>query len=248
MPELERTPEPGKRIVIEGTDATGKSTQADMLAIQLRLNELSVLRIDEPDSARNYRGDVLVPAATELRKIIKDGSVERTPAANVVMFTAAAIANWATVTRPHLLQGGWGVQARDYRSRMAYQGHAENYGIEAVEKITEDTMDELYMNADFTVILDFPDEHEKARQARIAARGPLEKPDTFESRDQKFQQDIRDGYRIIAERDGIELINANQSRIEIADEIWGHMVGKLGLDLVKYDWQAVELLLATPNK
>ncbi len=235
--------EPGKRIVVEGTDGTGKSTTANMIAAQLRLNELSVLRIDEPDSAFNHRGDILVPAASELRKIIKDGSIERTADANVVMFTAAAIANWKSATRPHLLKGGWGVQARDYRSRMAFQGHAEGYGIDAVEKITRDTMDDLYMEPDYTVILDFPDKDEDIRQSRITSRGPLETPDTFESRNATFQQDVRDGYRLIAARDGIDIINANQSRVEIADEVWTRMVGKVGVDLVKYDWNAIEQLV-----
>lgn len=232
--------EPGKRIIIEGTDGTGKSTQANMLAMQLRLNAIDVLRIDEPDSAMDHKGTILVPAASEMRKIIKDGSIERTAEANVVMFTAAAIANWKTATQPHLLQGGWGVQARDYRSRMAYQGHAENYGIDEVERITEATMDDHYMNPDFTVILDFPDEAEQVRESRIGNRGPLDTPDTFESRDASFQQSIRDGYRFIAQRDNIEVIDANQSKIEIADEIWNRMVGKLSLDLVKYDWEAIE--------
>lgn len=235
--------EVGKRIIIEGTDATGKSTQSDMLATQLRLNELSVLRVDEPDSALDDNGNVLVPVARELRTIIKDGSIERTADANVVLFTAAAIANWKTATRPHLLRGGWAVQARDYRSRMAYQGHAERYGIERVEAMTRNTMDALYMDPDLTVILDFPDSEEAARLARISQRGPLATLDTFESRPEQFQQDIRDGYRFIAARDGIEVINANQSKIEIAEQIWNKMVGKLGLDLVKYDWDEIEAKL-----
>lgn len=234
----------GKSITIEGTDGTGKSTQADMLAAQLRLNEISVLRIDEPDTAFNYRGDILVPAASELRKIIKDGSIQRTADANVTLFTAAAIANWKAAALPHLQNGGWRVQARDYRSRMAYQGHAEKFGIENVEEITRNTMDEVYMKPDYTVILDFPDTEENARLARISQRGPLETLDTFESRPEQFQQDIRDGYRIIAERDNIDVINANKSKIEIADQIFNKMVGKLGLDLVRYDWAAIETLVA----
>lgn len=234
----------GKSITVEGTDGTGKSTQADMLAAQLRLNEISVLRIDEPDTAFNYKGDILVPAASELRKIIKDGSIERSADANVTLFTAAAIANWKAATLPHLRNGGWRVQARDYRSRMAYQGYAEKFGIENVEEITRNTMDDTYMEPDYTVILDFPDTEETARLARISQRGPLETLDTFESRPEQFQQDIRDGYRLIAEQDGIDVINASQSKIEIADQIWNKMIGKLGLDLVKYDWTAIEMLVA----
>lgn len=97
---------PGHRIVIEGTDGTGKTTIANMVAWRLRQNGLRVIRVDEPDSATDENGTILAPAASELRKIIKNGTIERTPAANVTLFTAARLANWLTVTRPALQQGG----------------------------------------------------------------------------------------------------------------------------------------------
>ena len=92
-------PDAGRRIIIEGTDGTGKTTVANLIAAQLRHIGREVIRIDEPDSAHDEAGTVLVPAASELRKIIKDGSIARTPDANVVLFTAARFANWATVTQ-----------------------------------------------------------------------------------------------------------------------------------------------------
>ena len=229
---------PGKRIVIEGTDGTGKTTAADLIAYRLRKNGLNVIRVDEPDSAIDGDGNVLVPAARELRKIIKDGTIERSPEANVNLFTASRFANWKLASLPGLIQGDFVIQARDFSSSEAYQGYAEGFGIDNVDAYTEKVLGPQYMHPDFQVILDFSDdeEDELERQKRISNRGVLEKPDTFEMRNDAFQQRIREGYRIIAERRGIELISANQTRDEIADTIWHKMVGTLGLQLTSYEW------------
>jgi thymidylate kinase len=63
--------ERGKYIIIECTDATGKITVADLLAVKAREAGHEVIRADEPDGALNEQGKVLVPIASELRKIIK---------------------------------------------------------------------------------------------------------------------------------------------------------------------------------
>lgn len=127
------------------------------------------------------------------------------------------------------------VQARDYTSTAVYQGYAEGYGAERVETITREALGDAYMQPDAQVILDFPDEREADRLARIAGRGLLDTPDTFEMRGQDFQQRLRDGYRIVASSKGIELIDAHGTRSEIAERVWGKTAGRL-LKLVEYNW------------
>jgi len=228
--------EPGKRIIIEGTDGTGKTTIANMLAHQLRLNGKRVLRVDEPNSAMDEEGRILVPAASELRKIIVDGSVPREPAANVVMLTASRFANWAIVSQPALARGDWVVQSRDDTSSNVYQGYAEGYGIENVEALSRATLGEQYMNPDFRIILDFDDAKEAERLARINNRSSLDIPDTFEMRSDGFQQRLRDGYRLIAAQQGIDTLMVDGNKEEVATMVWDKMVGKLGINLVRYGW------------
>ena len=224
--------ERGRRVVIEGTDGTGKSTIADITAEMLRRNGKHVIRLDEPDSAIDEDGTILVPAARELRKLIKDGSIERTPEANVTLFTAARLANWLQATKPALERGDWVVQARDYTSTEAYQGYAEGYGIENVAYITHQTLGNDYMLPDARVILDFDDNAEEERKRRIQQRGILETPDTFEMRGDDFQQRVRDGYRLIARRDNIPLISSQQEKEVVAREVWAQIMGQVGLSLV----------------
>ncbi len=68
-------PERGRQILIEGTDGTGKTTVANLVADRLREQGREVIRVDEPDSAKNEEGDILVPIATEVRDILKKRKV-----------------------------------------------------------------------------------------------------------------------------------------------------------------------------
>ena len=58
--------------------------------------------------------------------------------------------------------------------------------------------------------------HDK-RAKRIAMRGVLKNPDTFESRGQDFQKKVDDGYLEIAEAYGIPVVSADGTIDEVHD-------------------------------
>ena len=210
----------GTYIVIEGTDGTGKSTQAEILVKRLQEEGHVVAQFHEPDG---------VPIAHELRRIIVDGTLERSALTNALLFTAARRENWLQHGLPVLEQGGYVVTTRNYYSTLAYQavaeglnrGNTQNEDIEYIEALTRDATDERYMTPDFAFMLDIEDEDERSR--RIAQRGELTTPDTFESRNTTFQKKVIEGYRIIAKRKGLPMISAVQSPEEIASQIWSHI-------------------------
>lgn len=248
MSEFEPTIIPGKSIVIEGNDGTGKTTQANMLAWQLRRNNIEVIRVDEPDSAIDADGNVLVPLARDLRLAIKDGSYRHTPLLDVSMFNSSRYQNWIHASKPGLLRGAWRVQARDNTSTDVYQGHAEGLGINFVNDITRQTIDDdLYFEQDFKTILLFKDEIE--RLERVKNRAVLEVPDTFEMRGQNFQDRLNEGYPLVAEMQGIDVtyITKEQTPVEIADVLWAKMVGKIGINLIKFDWADYEKFSSSPS-
>ncbi len=200
--------ERGQYIVIEGSDGTGKTTVANLVAEELTQRERKVLRVDEPDSAFYYpEGEAIVPVAAELRRIIKDGSLARTAFTNILLFTAARHENWVSAIRPALTAGIDVVSARNYWSTLVYQGYAEGYDQQFILDITRQANGEQYMNPDQGFILDLVNEEE--RQRRIANRGELEKPDTFESRGDGFQQKLRSGYRDIAKKQDLPLVDVD---------------------------------------
>ena len=213
----------GEYFVTEGTDATGKTTVANLLA-EMAFNEgREVIRLDEPDSPYRYipnseNPQPLAPIASEIRSIIKDGTLARTALTNIHLFTASRAESWGTVVAPALERGAYVIAARNYLSTVAYQGYAEGMEPSKIISITQNSLGEDYMHPDHLTILDLSDESERAR--RIAQRGVLDKPDTFESRDAAFQQRLIDGYRAIAAEYAIALTSAAGDKHAIAEEIW----------------------------
>ena len=230
---------PGFRFVIEGNDGTGKSTQTDMLLWQFHKNSYETIRIDEPDSARDIHGTTLVPVSEQLRTLVKDGeSYTSNQVADLAMYNVSRFANWNLVTLPALLRGAAAGQARDYSSSLIYQGAGEGVSLDTVETATRAIMqDDRYFTPDYKTILAF--DNEEARLRRIENRGDVQEAlDKFEMRGDAFQKRINDTYELIAERDGIAItrITEHESRESIADRILNDVMGKTGIELVRYDW------------
>jgi dTMP kinase len=210
--------ERGEYIITEGTDATGKSTVADALALKAREEGREVIRVDEPDSAFDAQGEFLVPIASELRRIIKNGDLGRTAFTNILLFTASRLENWEQATKPALERGAWVIGARNWLSTLVYQGYGEGVDLDSIKDITKSTMGDTYLTPDHLFILDLEDEDERAR--RLNDRGPLETPDTFESRGDDFQYSLRQGYRTIAKDYDIQIVSAIPAKKEVANTIW----------------------------
>lgn len=214
--------ERGKYIVGEGGDGTGKSTQIDMLQNRLAERGIRSIQVHEPDG---FAGDETlglprVDKAIELRKLIKDGTIERTPWQNVLWFTEARMHNWREAMSPALKMGIWVLAARNVISTEVYQGIAEGVPLERIQAITREQVGEEYLSPDLTVVFSTDQE---TRAARIAARGELEKPDTFEMRGEDFQGMLNTGYLTIAEKYGYPVIDASRSREEVAEDFWRYV-------------------------
>lgn len=199
--------EQGKYIVIEGNDGTGKSVQVEK--IRERLGDVGIESIEFHEPAGT-------PIADEIRTIIKNGELERDGKTNLLLFTAARHEIWQRAERA-LALGRWVVSARNYYSTMAYQGYGEGLDLQLIENITHDFTSLRYMTPDLAVILTTGSE---TRSERIAARGEIEKPDTFESRGSTFQQALDDGYTQIAWSHRIPIIDASKPIEQVTDEIW----------------------------
>ncbi len=198
----------GKYIVIEGSDGTGKSTQVELLRATLEEQGITSIEFHEPEGT---------PIANEIRTVIKNGTLARSPGTNLLLFTAARHEIWQNA-RKKLGEGVWVVAARNYFSTLAYQGYGEGVSLELIENITREFTDETYMQPDFAAILSLDDERERTR--RIQSRGKLERPDTFESKDGVFQQAVKNGYLEIAKKRNLPVISASRPPEEVAAQIF----------------------------
>ena len=204
---------PGKYIVIEGNDGTGKTTQVELLANFLRQNGEIVQIVEEPGSDNPNN---TTPVANELRNAIKNGSLERSPEINVLLFSAARRELWQQKIQPALSRGEIVLAARNYFSTLAYQGQGEGINANEIIRLTKLFTDERYMHPDSLVVLIASHD---TRKTRIANRGTLKNPDTFESRGQDFQDTVNEAYEKLAYEHNLPTINASQSIDEIQRQI-----------------------------
>ena len=188
----------GKYIVIEGNDGTGKSTQVELLAEYLNKKGIETFVIHEPDGPG---------ISAEIRKVIKNGELERTPETNLLLFTASRHEIWRQA-REKLEQGVWVLSARNYLSTIVFQGYGEGLDIDLIKETTLRFTDAGYVTPDHTIILTLTKEE---RENRIAQRGELQNKDTFESRGSEFQAKLDTGYIQLAEQIEVPTVDAMQS-------------------------------------
>jgi dTMP kinase len=215
----------GKYIVIEGNDGTGKSTQVAKLANYFRERGRTVCVVEEPGSDDPEKS---TPIADELRKVIKNGDLARSAAVNVALFSAARRELWREKIRPALERGEIVLSARNYISTLVYQGRGEGYDESEILRLTKLFTDERYLHPDIMIILSLS--HDR-REERIAMRGELENPDTFESRGQDFQEKITNGYLKIAKDYDIPVVLADGNVEEVHDMLIDEIKEDGGIDV-----------------
>jgi dTMP kinase len=210
---MENSDATGTYIVIEGNDGTGKSTQVDMLAAWLRERGREVVIIEEPGSDDAAK---TTPVANEYRRVLKDDRFKLDPEVNLLLFSAARRELWFHKIEPALRRGAVVLSSRSYVSTLVYQGYGEGVTEDAIINITKRFTSERYMSPDFVAVLFANDQ---TRQQRIAERSTTEAVDSFESRDDVFQQKINDGYQTVAKTHNIPLILAERSPADVHQHI-----------------------------
>jgi dTMP kinase len=171
----------GKYIVIEGPDGTGKTTQAKLLAETLQKQGRAAHYVHEPGET---------PMGLELEKIIKNRKLIRDPFTDLLLFTANRLEVYNQVIRHALDAGEIIVADRNWLSSVAYQGVAGGLGAEKIHDESKRWLPKQYMEPTFTALLYVPsNQHRKM----LTKRGTSE-ADYFESKPDKFQQDLLRGY------------------------------------------------------
>ena len=165
--------------MIEGGEATGKSTQAARLAA-----DLGGVFTREPG------GTALGEA---LRRLVLDHSLTApVPRAETLLMLAARAQHVAEVIEPALARGADVVCDRYSGSTLAYQGYGR--GLDLVELAGLDRWANGGRAPDVVVLLDLP--VEVARSRRGGSPG-----DRFEGEGDEFRRLVRTGFRELAAAD-----------------------------------------------
>ena len=134
----------GKFIALEGGEGSGKSTQARLLAEELKARGLEVILTREPGGTEG---------AEAIRQLLLDPPGEGWGAkAEAMLFAAARSDHVAKLILPALERGAWVVCDRFVDSSRAYQGGAGAVGDAAVLSLHQIGSDGL--RPDLTLLVD----------------------------------------------------------------------------------------------
>lgn len=199
----------GLYIVIEGSDGTGKTSQAKLLQKHLESKGLETLLVEEPGGTT---------MAEQIRGLLKDKNLPRHFRTNIALFSSARADLWHLVIKPALEAGKTVISSRNYYSTLVYQGYGEGGDLEEIKAITKTIVaDERYMKPDLAIVLTLDDQ--KVRLSRMQERDDTSKSDFFESKPQDFQERIDQGYVKLAQDMNLAQISALVSKEEVSSQI-----------------------------
>jgi dTMP kinase len=171
----------GAFIAVEGGEASGKSTQARLLAERID----AVLTREPGGTALGER----------LRELLLDPATGPVDARTELLLMAAARAEHvAQVIRPALDAGRTVVSDRFSASSLAYQGYGRGLSLDEVRRVSEWATGGV--EPDLVVLIDVDP---SVAAARLAASGAA--PDRLEAAGSAFHAAVADGFRALAAAD-----------------------------------------------
>jgi dTMP kinase len=188
-------------VVLEGGDATGKSTQLRHLAVRLRDAGHDVVETFEPGAT---------PLGARLRTLLLDEEGPIDPIAEALLMAADRAEHVAEVVIPALQRGAWVVSDRFVPSSLAYQGVGRGLGVAEVSQLNE--LATAGLEPDLVVVLDLSPE---AARARLGASR-----DRMEGENDAFALAVHEAYRDLARSRGWSVVDASADVDAVADAIW----------------------------
>ncbi len=195
-------------ISFEGVDGSGKSTQINLLKIEIERNGFECVLLEEP-------GTTLV--GLEIRKILKDYEKvgELSSVTELFLFAASRSELVDKEIKPLLARREKVIIADRYiDSTLAYQGYGRGYDTDKINYINNIVTQGI--KPDLTFLLDCSPSQSISRIDKSGSK------DRFESEGLDFYQAIRLGYLEIAklEPERVKVIDAELPITDVASKIW----------------------------
>ena len=196
-------------ITFEGLDGSGKTTQTELLAAQIRETGREVVATLEPGGT---------PLGERMRELLLQGG-EITPWAEAALFAAARAQLVEMVIGPALERNAVVLCDRYLDSSLAYQGIARGLGVDRVLELNLPAIHGHLPDRTYLLLLD------PAESAKRVGR----ETDRIESEDGDFRQKVDEAYRILAQTfpQRIEPVDATQPAESISKLIFGLIRNRL---------------------
>lgn len=195
---------PGRFIVFEGPEGSGKSTQIARLAERLRSLGRDPLITREPGGT---------PAGEAVRSVLLDPRYRIEPLAEFLLYAACRSQHVVDVIAPALASRRDVVSDRFSGASVAYQGYGRGLDLDLVHDINRRATAGL--RPDLTVLLDLDPADGLRRAATRAGH------DRLEAESLAFHLRVRDGFLEQALGDPRwRVIDASRSEEAVADAVW----------------------------
>jgi dTMP kinase len=194
-------------ITFEGSEGSGKSTQAQRLAARLERCGVSYLVTREPGGT---------PIGETIRELLQFASHNSgmTPETELLLFEASRSQLVREVIKPALERGMCVIADRFFDSTTVYQGAARKLDREMVERLNAFAAGDCIPNVTFVLDVDAATASSRMQKPR--------RPDRMEQEPEEFYERVREAYRELAAREPNRavLIDGSRDAAEIEKEIW----------------------------
>jgi dTMP kinase len=203
-PQMPRLP----FITFEGSEGSGKSTQADRLSARLKRCGLSCILTREPGGT---------PIGETIRELLQFAPHNSTMTAEteLLLFEASRSQLVREVIKPSLERGMCVIADRFSDSTTVYQGAARKLDRQMIERVNAFVVGDCV--PDITFVLDVDAATAESRMQREPR-----KPDRMEQQPAEFYKRVREGYRELATQEPkrIVMIDGSGAVDEIEKQIW----------------------------
>jgi dTMP kinase len=195
-------------ITFEGSEGSGKSTQADRLAARLQRCVVPYILTREPGGT---------PIGESIRELLQFAphNSNMAPETELLLFEASRSQLVREVIKPALERGMCVIADRFSDSTTVYQGAARKLDREIIERVNAFVVGDCV--PDITFVLDVDAATAQSRMQREAR-----KADRMEQQPEEFYERVREGYRELARHEAkrIIMIDGSGDVDEIETEIW----------------------------
>jgi dTMP kinase len=195
-------------ITFEGSEGSGKSTQADRLGARLRRYGVPYMLTREPG------GTPIGESVRELLQFAPHNS-NMTPETELLLFEASRSQLVREIIEPALERGMCVIADRFFDSTTVYQGAARKLDREIIQRLNAFAVGDCV--PDITFVLDVNAATAEARMRRVAR-----KADRMEQEPAEFYERVREGYRELAmqEPKRVILIDGSGDADEVERKVW----------------------------
>jgi dTMP kinase len=194
-------------ITFEGSEGSGKSTQAKRLAARLERSDVPHLITREPGGT---------PIGETIRELLQFASHNSgmTPETELLLFEASRSQLVREVIKPALERGMCVIADRFFDSTTVYQGAARKLDREMVERLNAFAVGDCIPNVTFVLDIDAASEKLRMQKPR--------RPDRMEQEPDEFYERVREAYRELVAREPnrVALIDGSRDVDDVEREIW----------------------------